>query len=87
VRAAHRDEVGDRLVLVSVRLDDHQALMQVVPGIDIPTQRTREQTAGGGFSPFGRADRRLLELSGDDLARLRGTPQTLRVLVPVTVEA
>jgi hypothetical protein len=86
VLAAHRDQVGDRLVLVSIRLDDHQALMQVVPGIDIPTQRTREQVGEGGFSPFGRADRRSLELSGDDLVRLRGTPRPRRVLVPVTVE-
>jgi hypothetical protein len=61
--------------------------MQVVPGINIPTQRTREQAVGERFSPFGRADRRSLELSGDDLARLRGAPQPLRVLVPVTIEA
>lgn len=87
VRAAHRDQVGDPLVLVSVRLDDHQALMHVVPGIDIPMQRTREQAAQSTFRPFGRADRRSLELSGGDLAGLRGAPAPLRVLVPVTIEA
>jgi hypothetical protein len=28
VRAVHRDQVGDRVALISVRLDDHQALVQ-----------------------------------------------------------
>ena len=86
VRAVHRDQVGDRVVLISVRLDDHQALVQAAPGIDIPAQRSPEAVpGGGGFTPFGRADRRGLEVSGEDLDKLRGTPRPLRVLVPVTI--
>ncbi len=82
--AAHRDQVGDRLILVSVRLDNRQALVQVLPGIAVPVQRaSAEPTAT--FTPFAR-DRRVLEVSRDDIALLHGTPQPLWVLVPVTVE-
>jgi hypothetical protein len=86
VRAAHRDQVGDRVVLVSVRLDDHQALMQAVPGIDIPAQRSAEPDQGAAFSPFGRTERRTLEVTPSDLDALRGVPEPLRVLVPVTID-
>jgi hypothetical protein len=66
VQAAHRDQIGDRVVLVSVRLDDHQALMQALPGIGIPAQRSAERDQGTVYSPFGRAERRTLEVSQSD---------------------
>jgi len=72
------------VVLVSVRLDDHQALMQAVPGIDAPAQRSAVPDQGAAFSPFGRTERRTLEVTPPDLDVLRGVPEPLRVLVPVT---
>jgi hypothetical protein len=86
VQAVHRDQVGDQVVLVSVRLDAHQALMLAVPGIDIPAQRSTEPDPVGAFSPFGRGDRRTLEVSDADAGLLRGAPEALRVLVPVTID-
>ncbi|MDQ1306255.1 MAG: hypothetical protein QG671_2087 [Actinomycetota bacterium] len=84
VQAVHRDQVGDRLIVISVRLDDRQALVQVLPGIAVPPQRAVAEPTET-FTPFGRG-RRALEVSREDTALLRGIPQPLRVLVPVTVE-
>jgi hypothetical protein len=84
VRAVHRDQIGDWVILVSIRLNTSQALVQAVPGIDIPGQRKipRERP----FTPFGRGDKRIREVSDADAEILRGIPEELTVLIPVTIE-
>jgi len=76
--AAHRDEVGDLLVLVTDRLDAASAVVEAIPAIDY------DDLEEPAFSPFGRADRRATQLTRADELLLSGTPEALMVLVPVS---
>src|ERR1700733_12756654 len=79
--AARRDQVGDFLVLVADKLDGASAVVEAVPAIDI--DHTPE---ADGFSPFGRSDARARSITADDVRLLAGEPQSLRILVPVTID-
>jgi hypothetical protein len=79
--AARRDRVGDFLALVADKLDGASAVVEAVPAIDI------DDTPGAdGFSPFGRGDARTRSITADDVRLLAGEPQSLRILVPVTID-
>lgn len=78
--AARRDRVGDLLALVSDKLDGASAVMEAVPAIDID-----DAPVADGFSPFGRGDARTRSITADDALLLAGEPQSLRILVPVTI--
>jgi hypothetical protein len=79
--AARRDQVGDLLALVSDQLDGASAVMEAVPAIDIDNA-----PAANGFSPFGRGDARTQTITENDALLLAGEPQSLRILVPVTID-
>ena len=76
--AVHRDRVGGLLLLVSDKLDCASAVVEAVPAIEIKDQP-------GGFTPFGRGDARTRSITADDSRLLAGEPQSLRILVPVTI--
>lgn len=78
--AARRDRVGDFLALVSDKLDGASAVMEAVPAIDI------DDAPADTFSPFGRGDARARRITADDALLLAGMPQSLRILVPVTID-
>lgn len=78
--AAKRDQVGDVLFLVTDKLDDASAVFYVVPAIELESV-----SHGREFSPFGRGDARTLEITAADARLLTGTPQPLRILIPVTI--
>jgi hypothetical protein len=79
--AARRDQVGDFLVLVADKLDGASAVVEAVPAIDID-----DAPEANGFSPFGRSDTRTRSITADDVHLLTGEPQSLRILVPVTID-
>jgi len=79
--AARRDQVGDFLVLVADKLDDASAVVEAVPAIDID-----DTPEAHGFSPFGRSDARTRSITADDVRLLASEPQSLRILVPVTID-
>lgn len=78
--AAQRDRVGDLLALVADKLDGASAVVEAVPAIDID-----DAPKADGFSPFGRGDARTGSITADDVRLLAGEPQSLRILVPVTI--
>jgi hypothetical protein len=78
--AARRDRVGDFLALVADKLDGASAVVEAVPAIDID-----DAPGADGFSPFGRGDARTRSITADDVRLLAGEPQSLRILVPVTI--
>ncbi|MGH3930438.1 MAG: hypothetical protein ACRDTF_10730 [Pseudonocardiaceae bacterium] len=77
--AAGRDKVGELLALVMDKLDDASAVVDAVPAIDVAGE--------DGFSPFGRGDARVRNLTQADARLLAGEPQPLRILVPILIEA
>jgi hypothetical protein len=79
--AARRDRVGDFLALVADKLDGASAVVEAVPAIDID-----DAPGADGFSPFGRGDARTRSITADDVRLLAGEPQSLRILVPVTID-
>ena len=79
--AAQRDRVGALLALVADNLDGASAVVEAIPAIEID-----DAPDDGGFSPFGRGDARTRRITADDARLLGGEPQSLRVLVPVTIE-
>ena len=78
--AARRDRVGDLLALVADKLDGASAVVEAVPAIDIDDAPVADR-----FSPFGRGDARTRSITADDVRLLAGEPQSLRILVPVTI--
>jgi hypothetical protein len=78
--AAQRDRVGELLALVMDKLDDASAFVEAVPAIDVDDDPD-------AFSPFGRGDMRVRNLSRADARLLAGEPQPLRILVPVLIDA
>jgi len=80
--AAGRDKVGELLALVMDKLDDASAVVEAVPAIDVDGD-----VGAGVFSPFGRGDMRVRNLTQEDQRLLAGEPQPLRILVPVLIEA
>jgi hypothetical protein len=78
--AAHREQVGELLALVSDRLDDASAVVEAVPAIEID-----DPPEIAGFTPFGRDDTRTRSITADDARLLAGRPQPLRILFPVTI--
>jgi len=78
--AARRDRVGDFLALVADKLDGASAVVEAVPAIDVD-----DAPGADGFSPFGRGDARTRSITADDVRLLAGEPQSLRILVPVTI--
>lgn len=79
--AARLDRVGGLLALVTDNLGGASAVVEAVPAIDI-------QYAPGvdDFGPFGRGDQRTRSITADDVRLLAGEPQSLRILVPVTID-
>ncbi len=78
--AAHREQVGGLLALVSDKLDDASAVVEAVPAIEID-----DPLEIGGFTPFGRDDVRTRSITADDARLLAGRPQPLRILFPVMI--
>jgi hypothetical protein len=79
--AARRDRVGDFLALVADKLDGASAVVEAVPAIDID-----DTPDADGFSPFGRGDARTRSITADDVRLMAGESQSLRILVPVTID-
>lgn len=79
-QAAHREEVGDCLALVTDRLDERHMVVNAVPGIDVS-----KDAPAAAFSPFGR-NAPVRQLTKADTRLLSRAPAPLRVLVPVTIE-
>ena len=79
--AAHRENVGDCLALVTDRLDERRAVINAVPGIDL-----NMKVPDAAFTPFGRAApvHRLTRADARQLSRPRAP---LKILVPVTFES
>lgn len=76
-RSAHRDRLGDCLVIAQDRLDAGQMLVDALPGLAPAPAKRR--------TPYGRHTD-LRQISAEDAARIEGRPAPLRVLVPVTIE-
>jgi hypothetical protein len=79
--AAQRDRVGALLALVADKLDGASAVVEAVPAIAID-----DASADDDFSPFGRGDARTRGITAEDTSLLAGEPQSLRILVPVTID-
>ena len=77
--AAHREQVGGLLALVSDKLDGASAVVEAVPAIEIDDPEI------GGFTSFGRDEARTHSITADDARLLAGRPQSLRILFPVTI--
>jgi len=78
--AAHREQVGDLLALISDRLDGASAVVEAVPAIEID-----DPPEIRGFTPFGRGDAQTRSITADDAQLLARPPQPLRILFPVTI--
>jgi hypothetical protein len=78
--AAHREQVGDLLALISDKLDGASAVVEAVPAIEID-----DPPEIRGFTPFGRDDVQTRSITADDARLLAGRPQPLRILFPVTI--
>jgi hypothetical protein len=78
--AARRDRVGDFLALVADMLDGASAVVEAVPAIAID-----EALGPDGFSPFGRGDARTRTITAEDVSLLAREPESLRILIPVTI--
>lgn len=76
--AAHRTGVGEALGVITDKLDGAQAMVEVVPGIEMG------RPMGDRLTPYGRGAP-VLALSSDDEHILSRPPAPLRVLVPVTI--
>jgi len=80
--AAHRDQLGALIVLVTDKFDHASAVIEAVPAIDL-----EEAAEVSGFSPFGRGDARALRITANDVRLLAGEPQPLRIMVPVQIDS
>ncbi|GIG59853.1 hypothetical protein Lfu02_42250 [Longispora fulva] len=80
--AAHRDQPGAWLILITDRLADASAFVNAVPGISLGADPSPEP-----FTPFGRASQRARVITEADAAVLSGSPVPLTVVVPVVIEA
>ncbi|XVV01657.1 hypothetical protein ACQPW3_30280 [Actinosynnema sp. CA-248983] len=72
----HRDRLGARLVVRSERLADGQAVVEVVPAIDLDDPP---------HTPFGRAAPQTKQVTAEDVAALASAEAPLRVVVPVVI--
>lgn len=79
--AAKRAMEGGLLVLVTDKLDVARAVIEALPAIEVG-----DEDPAVAFTPFGRGDKRARAITADDERLLRGAPQPLRVLVPVTIQ-
>jgi hypothetical protein len=82
VGAAARAHVGSLLALVTDKLSEASAVIDVIPALDIG-----DEDEPAPFTPFGRGDRRALAITAGDERLLAGEPEPPRVRVPVTIEA
>ncbi|NUT97555.1 MAG: hypothetical protein HOY78_36585 [Saccharothrix sp.] len=73
---AHRDRVGDPVIIRTERLAEGQAVVEVVPAIDLDDQP---------YSPFGRATPANTRITADDFAHLSTPTAPARVVVPVVI--
>lgn len=80
-RAAHREQIGDCLALISYDLGEQSRVIQAVPGIDLSRDSEKKS-----FSPF-RRDSPVSWISKADAEYLSGSPAPLKILVPVTIES
>jgi hypothetical protein len=78
--AAHRQQVGELLALVSDKLNGASAVVEAVPAIEID-----DPPEISGFTPFGRDEARTRTITANDVRLLAGRPQPLRILFPVTI--
>jgi hypothetical protein len=83
--AARRDQIGACFVLVTDKLDESSAVVEVMPAIDMDSDLTKGVEADG-FSPFGRNDERTRTITAQDAQLLSGEPEAFRILVPVMIE-
>jgi hypothetical protein len=63
-----------------VRYHRPDAVRWIVPAIEID-----DPPETGGFTPFGRDNARTRSITADDARLLAGRPQSLRILLPVTI--
>ncbi len=80
--AANRAHVGSLLALVTDKLSEASAVIDVIPALDVG-----DEGEPVPFIPFGRGDTRALAITAGDQWLLAGDPELLRVLVPVTIES
>ena len=73
---ARRGAVGDPVIVKTWRFADDQAVVDVIPAIDL---------APPPYSPFGRADPRTTSVTAEDVDRISGSATPLRVPVPVVI--
>jgi hypothetical protein len=78
--AAHRENVGDYLALVTDRLDESGAFVRVVPAIDLAARPKAR------FSPYD-PDAVVNRLTPADERLLARKPLPFKILVPVTIES
>ncbi len=79
--AADRARVGSWLALITDRLSEASAVIDVIPALDV-----NDDSGPTSFTPFGRGDKRALAVTAEDERLLAMEPQPLRILVPVTIE-
>jgi hypothetical protein len=88
---ARRGSVGDPVIVRTWRIAHDQAVVDVIPAIDLdprPSQPSPAQPSPAEpplYSPFNRADPRTTTITADDADRLHGPPAPLRVPVPVVI--
>ena len=73
---ARRDSVGDPVIVKTWRIADDQAVVDVIPAIDL---------VAPPYSPFDRRDPRTTTITAEDADRLSGEAAPLHVPVPVVV--
>jgi hypothetical protein len=73
---ARRSSVGDPVIVKTRRIADDQAVVDVIPAIDLTPPP---------YSPFGRADPRTTTISTEDADRISGPPAPLHIPVPVVI--
>lgn len=78
--AARREKVGEPLVLVTDKVDTASAFVEAVPAIEY-----EDCSVDPEFTPFGRGDSRVRQLSSADEALLAGDPEPLVIVVPVSI--
>jgi hypothetical protein len=79
--AANRAQVGSLLALITDKLSEASAVIDVIPALDV-----NDDGPPAPFTPFGRGDKRALAITADDEQRLAGDPEPLQILVPVAIE-
>lgn len=78
---ARRGTVGDPVIVKTWRIANDQAVVDVIPAIDLVLPPDEPSP----YSPFDRADLRTTAITAHDADRLHGPAAPLRVPVPVVI--